>query len=436
MRPVVIVGGGLSGLAAGVTLSRLGVPVLILEQKPFLGGRAYSFRDAATGAVVDNGQHLLICGYDATFSLLTTIGTVNLVRVQKRPELTFFHPDRGFCTLRLPRLPSPVHLFAGMIRTTLFSRSEKGEILRGGAALLRDEATVPEEWTVAAWLRAHGQGEETLRSFWEPVAIAIMNEHVGSASARVFVRSLRTAFLSRWQGAALATPAVGLSELYAGAARGYIERHGGSVRTSSAAEGVRIARNNVDAVLVRQGGSVECRAVIAAVPPRSAVRVLPPEAAALLAPLETVPASPIVSLHLWFPGSFMMHDVVGVIGRRIQWIFRKERYISATISAARRFVTCSDRELVSLAVEDLQAIYGEGIGHPLHSLVIREKRATFSCSPAAERVRPDNATPVANLFLAGDWTGTGLPATIESAVVSGNRAADMVVRCLRAAPPP
>jgi predicted NAD/FAD-dependent oxidoreductase len=136
--------------------------------------------------------------------------------------------------------------------------------------------------------------------------------------------------------------------------------------------------------------------------------------------------SPIISMHLWFSRSFVRHDAVGVIGRRIQWVFRKEHHLSVTISAARDMVAWSNTHLVKTAVEDLRTIYGEEIPEPDRTLVIREKRATFSCSPQAELLRPAQRTPLQNLFLAGDWTDTGLPATIEGAVVSGKRASELV----------
>jgi len=430
VNPAIIVGGGLSGLAAAVALSRHSVPVHLLEQKAFLGGRAYSFRDRSTGTEVDNGQHLLIAGYSETLALLDTLGTLPLVTIQRRPELVFHHPRRGFQRFALPLWPPPLNLFWGVANTGLFGMRDRMRILQGGMRLLRPAETVPEEWTVADWLAAAGQTDETRRSFWEPLSVAIMNERPSTASARVFIRSLRKAFLSSRQGAALAVPSVGLSRLYADAAEEYVMRHRGVLQRSAEVVELLPEAGRVAGVRLKDGRKVPASAVILAVPPANAARLLPIEERQSF-PAE-IPVSPIVSIHLWFPSSFMRDDAVGVIGRTVQWVFRKSDHVSVTISAAYESLGEDNETLVSIAVGDLRAIFGPAVKEPRHAVVIRERRATFSCSPAVERHRPGNRTALPNVALAGDWTDTGLPATIEGAVISGNRAAGVVLEALRA----
>lgn len=429
LKPVVIVGGGLSGLAAGVFLSRSSLPVRLLEQRPFLGGRAYSFTDAVTGAEVDNGQHLLVAGYRATFELLEILGTAPLVNVQKHPSMRFHHPARGFRRLALPPLPSPAHLGAGVLATSLFSCPDRLRVLRGAAALLRSPEDVPATWTVADWLRVTGQSEETRRSFWEPLAVAIMNERVEVASGRVLVRALRRAFLDERRGAALATPTIGLSRLYADAAAGLIMRMGGMVECSTRVQELVVNRDRVVAVRRKGGPDIPCEVLVLAVPHVAAAELLPAEVRRHpeFSGIAEMKDSPIISIHLWFPKAFMGHDTVGVIGRRIHWVFQKQQHVSVTISAAHDLVSLSNIELVRIAVDDLRSLYGGSVAEPHRTLVIREKRATFSCTPESELLRPASRTPLQNLFLAGDWTGTGLPATIEGAVVSGKRASELVM---------
>ena len=429
MNPAIIVGGGLSGLAAAVALARRSVPVLLLEQKPFLGGRAYSFSDRSTGTEVDNGQHLLIAGYSATLAFLETLGTLSLVSIQDRPELVFHHPERGFRRLALPPWPPPFNLFWGMMRTDLFTAGERVQIIRGGVALLRSAERIPAEWTITEWLDDAGQGDETRMSFWEPLAVAIMNERPETASARVFVRSLRKAFLSGRRGAALAVPSVGLSRLYADPAEVFILRHRGSVRRSAEVAELVVRDGSAAAVRLKDGLELPCSAVVLAVPPAQVARLL----AAGFAPPGVVdmPVSPILSIHLWFDSPFMKEDAVGVIGRTVQWVFRKKDHVSVTISAAYGAMDLDNAALIRVAVEDLRAVYGSPVGEPRHALVVREKRATISCSPAVEARRPGHRTGLSNVMLAGDWTDTGLPATIEGAVISGNRAAEAVFERIR-----
>jgi squalene-associated FAD-dependent desaturase len=311
----------------------------------------------------------------------------------------------------------------------LFSAQDKRRILRGGAALLRPAEKIPAEWTVADWLNATRQGEETRRSFWEPLSVAIMNERPYTASARVFVRSLRKAFLESSRGAALAVPTVGLSRLYADAAEAYLLRHQGVVQRSAEVVELVVAGDAVAAVRLKNGRELVCSAVVIAVPPARAAQLLPGHETHT--GLFDMPVSPIVSAHLWFDRGFMHEDAVGVIGRTIQWVFRKKDHLSVTISAAHEIEELDNREITRIALEDLRAVYGTSVGALRHSLVLREKRATISCTPDVERRRPGNRTSLPNVALAGDWTNTGLPATIEGAVISGNRAAEVVLEVLR-----
>jgi squalene-associated FAD-dependent desaturase len=441
---VVIAGGGLSGLAAGVACARRGIPLLLCEQRPYPGGRAYSFRDPRTGETIDNGQHLLIAGYGATLRFLETIGTRSLLRVQERPTITLHHPERGFRTLSLPPFPSPLHLAAGILTTGLVGPAGRLRILRGGMALLRGGETLAPELrglTVAQWLERTGQTEETRRSLWDPLAIAIMNEHCDTASAELFVRSLHQAFVTDRRSAAFALPSVGLSELFARPAVADIRRHGGEVRLDCAVAQLLIQGDQVSGVRLEDGSTVETKRVILALPAHRVMPLLPGRAAAhpFFAPLTRIPSSPIISLHLWFDRDVMgTRDVVGLIGRRIQWVFNRRLiaphngnspniascYLCAVISAAHEELKMSNDALLAGAMEDLRSVFGE-TPEPMATLVVREKRATFSSSPATELLRPGPVTPVGGLFLAGDWTATGLPATIEGAIQSGEKCADL-----------
>jgi squalene-associated FAD-dependent desaturase len=427
---VIIVGGGVSGLAAGVLLTARGIMVTVLEQKPALGGRAYSFTDAATGETVDNGQHVMLAGYHRTMRFLETIGTRELVSVQRTPALLFHHPTRGFGELRLPPLPSPLHFTCGVLGFSLLSMGDRLRLLRAGLALLRlnPENTRLTGITVGEWLDTVGQSTESRKSFWEPLAVSIMNEHIGRASAEVFVRTLRTAFLGDRHDAALAIPRVGLSALYADGAQRYIVRGGGKVLCGVDVDHVDVRDGRAMGIRLRGDTPVRADAVILAVPPHKVLPLLADTSLAReVADLALLQSSPIVSIHLWYEREWMKHEVVGVIGRRIQWIFNRRLisneagrggHISAVISAAYDLVGRTNEEITTIAVEDLKSIYPDADEKPQKSVVIREKRATYSSSPPTERFRPPHTTSIPNMFLAGDWIRTGLPATIEGAVVS------------------
>ena len=431
MKPVVIAGAGVSGLAAGVGLAELNIPVIVLEQRPYPGGRAYSFTDAETGTVIDNGQHVLIAGYHRTMHLLEKIGTRKSITVQSQPSILLHHPQKGFGRFRIPPLPPPWHAAAGILTFPLMPLNDRLALLRARKFIMGNpelDAQIA-GWTIDRWLDHVGQSAEARISLWEPLAVSIMNERTTHASALLFSRALRQAFLENRHSASMAIPTVGLSALYAAPAKEFIERNGGTVRCNADVEAVNASGQEATSVVLRGGETIDCSACILSVP-SDRVRSLLPEIlreAGYLAGLENLPVSPIVSLHLWFSKNFTTHTFFGLIGRRVQWVFNKSLlnaeqgpggHVSAVISAAHDFVSLSNDDLVRIAVEDLRSTFGAVIGSPRHAVVIREKRATISPSPEAEPMRPANTTPFSNLFLAGDWTATGLPATIEGAIVS------------------
>lgn len=433
LQPVIVAGGGAAGLAAAVRLASAGIPVLVLEQRPRAGGRTWSFRDERSGDVIDNGQHLLIAGYRRTLDLLATLGVRDRVAVQSRPALLFHHPAKGFRRFSLPGFPPPLNLLAGVLGSDLLSPCDRLRLLRAGIAIRREggKATL---LTVAAWLQEQGQSAEARRCFWDPLTLAIMNEIPARAAAGPFLQALRRAFLESPRGAALAIPRVGLSELFAEPAASYLAARGGRVRCDAAVARLLTGAGRVQGVALRNGEEIRGRAVILALPWYAAAPLLynaVPHSSAW----QNIGASPIVSVHLWFDEDFMPEESVGLIGRRIQWLFNRRRinresraggHVSAVISAAREFMALDNERIIALATEDIRTVYPGCPPVPLRGMVIKEKRATPALSPDAERLRPGARTSVQNLFLAGDWTATGLPATIEGAVESGERCAEFI----------
>ena len=441
MKPYVIVGGGLSGLAAAVGISSRNLPVLLLERKRILGGRAFSLREPVTGEDIDNGQHLLIGGYRRTLRFLETIGSGHLLSIQRRPEILFHHPVRGFKALRLPPLPSPLHVVVGLLSCGLFEPIDRWRILRAGIvapALRRTKGTLA-RMTVSDWLDAAGQSDEARRSFWEPLAVAMMNEAVDVASAETFRRAVEEVFLGHWRNASLAFPRAGLSDLFVHPAVDFVQSRGGDVRCNAEVTELVDEEGMITSVRTKEGARIEPEAVILAVPSQKAAALLPASLSTYgdLQELSASPVSPIITIYLWYERDVMPHDHVGVIGRTVQWFFNRGRmvgrhsryggHVSAVISAARDLVNFGDEELTRLAVEDLVALYGPEAGGVLHRVVLKEKRATFSLTPGVDGKRPQPVTGIGNLFLAGDWTATGYPATVEGAIASGERCADLAV---------
>jgi len=436
---IVVIGGGFAGLAAGVELARQGRRVRLLEQKPHLGGRARSFIDPASGSVVDNGQHLLMGCYRATIRFLETLGTLDRVRFQDKLSVPFLDKGGRLTALATNKLPAPWHLLIGVFRSRSFSFREKFEVARLGRALdshqgRRVDEDIPPRETVEEWLRRCGQSENLRRNFWDLLCIAAMNEDPRLASAALFARVLRLALFSSPADSRLGIARVGLSDCYTQAAAAYIEARGGSVLCGRRATSLCVAEGACRGVTLAHGDNLEAARVIAAVPWHDLAALLPSElvrgepffgAALSLRP------TPILSINLWFDRSVTDLEFAGLRGTTIQWLFNKgkilgsgENYLSVVLSGAHQYVERPKADLLEMAVRELGELLPATRAARLeHALVIKERFATFSPSWEAEQVRPPARTPVRGLLLAGDWTATGLPATIEGAVQSGYTAA-------------
>lgn len=443
---VAVIGAGFAGLSAAAALAEGGARVLVLDARPQLGGRATAFADRETGELVDNGQHVLFGCYRQTLAFLDRIGAGGNVRMQPTLEIVCYDRQRQRSVLRCPALPAPLHLLAGVLNWSPIPLAERLAALRIGAQiaaarrrLVRGEPIPirPDAATVREWLVRHGQGATLQDWLWDPLAVAALNQQPEHAAAAPFVRILAEMFAPDRQAASVVLPTRPLHAMYAEPARDYVVARGGAVRTSALAR-VTVAGTAIEAVDVR-GERFTPQHVVAAVP-WHALRTLfgaaPPgpllplfQTAAAMAPM------PIVTVNLWYDRRIMDEAFVGLPGRTMQWVFDKRlafggtaSHLSLVSSGATDIVRLSNDALAKTAAAEVEASLPDARGRwPVRATVVREKQATFSLAPG-QPARPGHLTPVARLMLAGDWTDTGLPATIEGAVVSGHRAAAAILR--------
>jgi squalene-associated FAD-dependent desaturase len=437
----IVIGGGFAGLSAAVRLVRAGRRVLVLEARARLGGRATAFPERDTGELVDNGQHVLLGCYTATFEFLREIGAADHVHLDPQLAVTMIDRSGRKTRLSCPHLPSPLHLIAGVLDWDALGWKDRVAILRMRTPLklARKQiagdgnaiAASPGE-TVENWLIRNGQTARLREMLWDPLALAALNQPPSQAAAPSFARVLGEMFGPDSRLAAIALPLRPLHEMYAEPARAYIEQRGGTVKLGST------ARIHVDA---GRAGEVSCGSarwrtdVIVSAVPWFALADLFIGDLRPLAPIidraNAMESSPIVTVNLWFERPFFDEPFIGLPGRAMQWVFDKRAvfggrasHLSMVSSGASPLVRQTNDVLVATAYEELlEAFPTAREVKLLQASVVREPRATFSLAPGQPpRARTD--TPIPGLYLAGDWIDTGLPATIESAVRSGHAAAD------------
>jgi hydroxysqualene dehydroxylase len=434
---VVVAGAGCAGLSAASALAEAGARVLVLEARPVLGGRTFATRDPVSGESQDNGQHVLFGCYHDSLAFLDRVGARTLLSVQSSLRIAMADAPGRLSELRCPPLPSPWQLVAGVLGWSALSWRDRLSVLRMAGAL-HGPAPLPDQ-TVREWLLAHGQGPRLCELLWEPLALAALNQAIGDATATTFAEVVRRLLGPGPDDAALVVPARSLSAVFVDPAVRFISDHGGEVRSACPAR-LTFASGRVDGVEVR-GERIPARAVVSAVPWHALAGVCGDAAPAVLQPVvaaaAAMRASPIVTANLWFDRPVLELPLVGLPGRAFQWAFDRRQLtpgestcVSMVCSGADAVADLANEDIVAAAHRDLGAAIPEvRRARLVRGVAIRERRATFSLA-AGEPARPPTVTAVPGLVLAGDWIDTGLPATIESAVVSGHRAAASVLQFL------
>jgi squalene-associated FAD-dependent desaturase len=427
----IVIGAGCAGFSAATALAEHGAKVLVVEARPGLGGRATAFTDPASGERVDNGQHILMGCYTDTFAFLDRIGAADRVKWQTGLKLSMIDRRGSHSVLSLPALPPPLNFLAGVLAWDALSWAERFSILKIGGLLKKDK---PSGLPVRQWLLQNGQAPRLLELFWEPLALAALNQSIDQAEARHFVGVLQRVFGPDPSAAALVLPAVPLDEMYAEPARAWLEQRGGEVRVNAPAK-VVIDNGRLRGVRVRDQ-IIDAPVVISTVPWYGFHSLFDEPPAALAQTIENatrLASLPIVTVNLWFDRAVMDEPLVGLPGRNFQWVFDRRALVGGAMSHL-SLISSGAESIVAKTNDELSAIALAEVGDALpaarnaelkKSVAVREKRSTFSLAPDAPP-RPQTRTAIEGLFLAGDWIETGLPATIESAVISGRIAAEAV----------
>jgi hydroxysqualene dehydroxylase len=435
MSKVIVLGAGLAGLSAALRLTDSGHDVTILEARPHAGGRAFSYADELSGDVLDNGQHVMMGCYSATLRYLERIGSGGLIRRFPGLSLAFRHGDGGRSELRAGALPGSLGLLQGVLRFGMLTFQDRVGIVRAMLSLRllsREDAAALHAVDCSTWLASLGQSKRAMDCFWTPVVLATLNAEPGQASAGYLVTVLRAIFFTGTASSDMLLPDVGLSELLVRPALERLSDNGARVALHHPVACLDFSGEKVSGVRTRSGEILHADAVVSAVAPWSLARLLPDSAVVhrLRDTLQLFKPSPILSVHVWLRCDPGIEGMTGALGTLIQWLFPKGKSaegswrISCTISASDGSHGATVEEIRAMVRRELPLLIpGLSEQDIIRILPLHERRATFRPSPGIEQLRPRQKTDIQALYLAGDWTATSLPATIEGAIVSGELAA-------------
>lgn len=467
MSRVIVIGGGLAGLAGAVALADAGLQVELYERRPILGGRASSFIHPSSGERVDNCQHVLLGCCVNLLDFYARLGVRD--RIAFHGTIPFIDESNRVSVIGPSRLPAPLHLFPSFLRLRTMGFRDKLSIVRTVAGMIRhvmregktdgletqhaaeaqhvaeaqNTAEAPSPASMATWLATHGATGRAVEAFWKPFLISALNDELDDIDAEYGIRTAVRAFLLNRRGYEVGLPAVPLGDLYAPCIA-YIEQRGGRVVLGQGVAGISTHGGRVASITLQDGSSVEAGAYLSALPFDVLCKLLPASHASnpYFAILSGLSVSPITAVHAWFDRPVTDLDYAAVIGRRIQWIFNQSirhtetsstgdagAYLGLVVSASDEWMKMPRQQIIDQAMEDLRSLLpAVRQAELLKAVVVKEGRATFAPRPGCDALRPGPSSPISNFFVAGDWVQTGWPATMESAVRSGYQAAEALLR--------
>ena len=469
-RRVVVIGGGLAGITAAVALAEAGAAVTLLEARPRLGGATTSFNRGAL--VVDTGQHVFLRCCTAYRGLLTRLGMTGSVRIQDRFDVTVLSPD-GAARLRRNALPGPLHMGAALARYPRLSLAERARVTRAALAMRMLNPADPalDQQRLGDWLAAHGQDERTRRVLWDLFTVSSLNIPGDDASLALAATVVKTALLGKKDAADIGVPLAPLGELHGTAGLALLRRLGAEVRlgvkaaavevTGPAETGgplyrIRLARgeDTRDQIRLARGedtrgedsgagdpdgsagpGTIAADGVVIATPAYTAAKLVPAAAGVPSGTWADLGTSPIINVHVIYDRRVTGLPFAAAVDSPVQWLFDRTeisgfgassrgQYLAVSLSAAEPYVDVPAAQLREMFVPALAGLLpGARDARVSEFFVTRERRATFRQGPGCGRLRPHAATALPGLALAGAWTDTGWPDTMEGAVRSGLNAA-------------
>lgn len=443
-RPTaVIAGGGLAGIAAAIYLDELGYQITLIEKKQILGGRTYSFTDRITGLTIDNGQHLMIGAYHETLKLLERLGTTHKVEKLIPSAIPLFNEGFSKNIFNLGNLPPPLNLAKAIWGFSGLKIKDKLGLIQLGLALKKIKNApqrIPVNQTVHEWLQGFHQSDHAMKNFWDILTYATLNDDPRITSADGLATVLIKSYFTGRHDGHLILPKAGLSDLFCDPAEKYLTLRGHKIIKGVGLKEIHIMDGQMRSFRFSDDSEHQTDLFVSALPFSSLLKLLPKplvDSNQKFSNLAKMTSAPIVSINLFYDKPFMKEKFFGLAGTKTHWFFCRDQFIPhaqknishivGVISGAHEFMNSDKNEMVKIADSELRKIYPHENAQLIHALVNKEREATLSSKPSINALRPAQKV-FSNFYIIGDWTQTGLPATIESAVKSAKMMSEELIK--------
>jgi squalene-associated FAD-dependent desaturase len=442
-KSVLIIGGGVAGIASALPLADAGFRVQILEKRPLLGGRASSFIDHKTGERIDEGQHGTMRCCTNLAALYERLGVHDQIRYFD--TIPFLDGEGKRSVIQGCGLPAPLHTALSFLRFRSLNLADKLAVARGMLAMLMAKPDPGNEaLDIGTWFQRKRQTERAIRRFWEPILVSVCNEDLSRISCTHAFQIFRAGFLLNAQAFHFGVPRVPLGTLYTEPTLAYLQRRGGCVRLRTTVAAIHLeggAHGQITGVSLMDGERLEADYYVSALQCDLLLKLLPSDVTRGVPyweNLKQIELSPIIGVHLWFDRPLDCPHALALLDRETDWIFNKTRnfdrseqegaYLSMVISASAKFTAMSKEGILALVLADVRAcLPAARQANVVRSYVVKWPKATLAPRPGVEALRPDQRSPLSNLYVAGEWTQTGWPSTMEGAARSGYRAAEYLL---------
>ena len=413
MKKCLIIGGGLAGLSSAVYLTQKGFNVELIEASPKLGGRTYSFFDKEKKTEIDNGQHILMGSYENTFEFLKIIGTESILDYQSKLKVEYYKKDRVKYILKSPHKFYPFNLIQALLNfkaVTFYDRIKALKVLVG---LTKTNNDLYSERTVKEYLTEKDQSQNAISAIWELLTVSALNTNLNEASANIFLFILKKMFLEGNKSSTIVLPIAPLSKLFIEPVEEYFKINKIKYSCSEAVTSLTEENNKIKKVLTTKREISDFDSLILA-SPHHAIGKIDTKFSIVADEVLNLETSSIITIHIWLKREILTSKFAGFLDSKIHWI-----------SAADEFVLMKKSEIFDIVINELELFLNDFSKDSVKDYkVIKEKRATFKCTIENEKFRSKVSSNFENLTLAGDWTNTKLPGTIEGAIQSGKFAAE------------